>query len=286
MAWQAVQASTEHLRHTRVGRAVAGFQRNQQAITAGHLSFIGLVSLFPFLIVLVSVAAVIGSSTAAMQAIATALDNVPPDVANALGPVASEIMGEPRGGALTLGALMALWAASSAFEALRYAFNRAYGVHKPRQVALRRLQSLLITLLFATAIVLATLAVVVLPALADLYVFLFGRPEWAATGGSGLSRMLGAVILVAATAALYKILPRPRIRYREALPGALLAVAGWFVMAELFGLYLTEVGRLSVTYGSLGGVVATLVFFYVTACVVLFGCEFNAAGRRRGDQHA
>jgi membrane protein len=54
----------------------------------------------------------------------------------------------------------------------------------------------------------------------------------------------------------------------------------WFVLAWGFGFYLREFASLSVTYGSLGGVVAALLFFYLTACAVLFGCEFNAVARR------
>jgi len=86
-------------------------------------------------------------------------------------------------------------------------------------------------------------------------------------------------LLVVTLTAVYKVLPRPRVRWVEALPGAILAVILWFALAQAFGFYLREVASLSVTYGSLGGVVAALVFFYLTACVVLFGCEFNAAAR-------
>ncbi len=279
MAVPSAQALSTALRKSRLARALAGFQRNNQAITAGHLAFLALVSLFPFLIVLVTVAGVIGSTASAQLALARGLDALPPDVAGVLGPVADQITAEPRGGVLTLGLASALWAASSGLEALRFAFNRAYRVRQQRQLWWRRLQSLMLTLLFASVVAAATLLNVVVPLLVDAAATLLDRPEWRTTGGPVVSGAMGGIVLVLATAALYRTLPRPDVGWLEALPGALVAVVGWMALANLFGLYLAEVAHLSPTYGSLGGVVATLLFFYLTACVVLFGCELNAAAR-------
>lgn len=263
----------------RLRAAASGFERNHQFITAGHLAFVGLFALFPFLIVLVTVAGVVGSTEAASRAIETALAQVPEDVARAVGPVATQVVEAPRGGALTIGLVTALWAASSGFEALRYAFNRAYGVHQPRQLWQRRLQSLALTLVFAVVVVLATLSVVVVPMVVEAAAGLLDLPELRERGTRWLSRAFGLATLVLATAAVYRVLPRPKLRWREVVPGAVVAVVGWFALASAFGLYLREVASLSLTYGSLGGIVATLIFLYLTACVVLFGCEVNAAGR-------
>jgi len=266
--------------------AARGFERNHQFITAGHLAFVGIFTLFPFLIVLVSVAGVVGSTEAAREALATALEQVPDDIARALGPVAEEVIAAPRSGTVTFGLLTALWAASSGFEALRYAFNRAYGVQQPRQLWQRRAQSLALTLVFALVVVLATLSVVVVPFVVDVAVSALDLADWRERGVNLASSGLGLGVFILATAAVYKVLPRPRVGWLEVLPGAVLAVLGWFVLASAFGFYLAEVATLSLTYGSLGGVVATLVFFYLTACVVLFGCEFNAAGNHADNNDA
>ncbi len=267
-------------------QATDGFARNRQAIIAGHLAFVGLVSLFPFLIVLVTIAGVVGSTEAATAALKTALASVPLEIAHAVGPVAAQIMQAPQGGALTLGLLAALWAASAGFEALRLAFNDAYGVGSPRQLWVRRLQSILLTLVFATAVVIATLGIVVVPIVVSVAASILQYPDWQEAGNRLVSDALGASCLVLATAAIYKFLPRPRLTFLEVLPGAILAVVAWFVLARLFGYYLAEIATLSITYGSLGGVVATLIFFYLTACVVLFGCEFNAAAYRARREQA
>jgi membrane protein len=257
------------------------FTHHHQFITAGHLAFVALFSLFPFLIVLVTIAAAFGTTEAAEQALATAFEQVPPDVARALEPVTREIIDAPRRGAVTIGLVAALWAASSGFEALRYGFNRAYGVVSTRQAWVRRVQSLALTLLLAVVVIVATLGVVVVPLAVRAVADLVDVPQWQGTASALASRGTGIVLLVAALTAAYKVLPRPRLRWWEAMPGAVLAVFLWFALAQAFGVYLRDVASLSVTYGSLGGVVAAMIFFYLTACVVLFGCEFNAVPRHR-----
>ncbi len=269
----------------RLRSAAQRFGRHHQFITAGHLAFVALLALFPFLIVLVTVAAAIGSTAAADQALATAFAQLPTEVARTLAPVTEQVIDAPRRGALTLGVIAALWAASAGFEALRYGFNRAYGVFSSRQAWVRRMQSLALTLLLAVGVVVATLGVVVVPLAVRAAATLVDVPEWQESASALTSRLFGVALLVVTLTAVYKIVPRPRVRWGDALPGAVLAVVLWFALAQAFGFYLREFASLSVTYGSLGGVVAALVFFYLTACVVLFGCEYNAVARPR-DGHA
>lgn len=263
----------------RLRAAARAFEEHHQFITAGHLAFVGLFTLFPFLIVLVTIAAAIGSTDAAAQALNTALDQLPSEVERALKPVIFEILSAPQRGTLTLTVVTALWAASSGFEALRYAFNRAYGVFSTRQAWVRRVQSLVLTLTFAVAVLIATLGVVVVPIVSRLAAEFIELPEWRETARVYVGRGFGVAVLILATTAIYKVVPRPRLHWGEVVPGAVLAVIGWFALASAFGFYLTEFASLSVTYGSLGSVVAALIFFYCTACVVLFGCEYNAVAR-------
>ena len=71
---------------------------------------------------------------------------------------------------------------------------------------------------------------------------------------------------------------------RAVLPGVLLTLGLWLVGASLFSLYLGTVADYSVTDGSLGGVVITLFFFYLTAVLFILGAEYNAV--RRQAEHA
>jgi membrane protein len=89
---------------------------------------------------------------------------------------------------------------------------------------------------------------------------------------------IGLLYLVVAL--LYRWLPSRHLPRREILPGAAVTVVLWLVLAGLFSFYLQNLGRFSVTYGSLGGIVITLMFFYISALIFIFGAEINSARRR------
>ena len=61
------------------------------------------------------------------------------------------------------------------------------------------------------------------------------------------------------------------------MPGALFACLSWLVIATAYSLYLGNIGNYSVTYGSLGGVIGALMFFFVSAMMFVLGAELNAA---------
>lgn len=64
------------------------------------------------------------------------------------------------------------------------------------------------------------------------------------------------------------------------MPGAGLATVDWLILASLFSLYLERSTHYTITDGSLGGIVVTLRFFYLSAAIFVLGAEFNAVLRR------
>jgi membrane protein len=249
-------------------------------LLAGHIAFATLFALFPFLIFLTTLAGELGQGAAADTFIALSLDSLPAEVRTAVEPAISEVLRGGRQGLMTISIFVSLWAVSSAIEAARYAFNMAYDVKQSRAIWWQRLQSLALVLFFSAGILLAMVLVIAAP-FAWSYVELLGieRDRWRwlyrlVRFGVSILLMLGFVL------PLYRWLPNARVRWREALPGALVAVLIWIVAAAVYSWYLQNLGRFTVTYGSLGGVVATLLFFYITALIVIFGAELNSVRRR------
>ena len=80
---------------------------------------------------------------------------------------------------------------------------------------------------------------------------------------------------------LYRVLPNVRLRATEVIPGAVLAWLLWLAAVWGYTVYLRAVPSFSITYGSLGGIVVTLFFFYISALLFVFGAEFNSVLRRR-----
>ncbi len=87
----------------------------------------------------------------------------------------------------------------------------------------------------------------------------------------------GAGLILGAVSGLYYLLPAARLRLRWVLPGAVLVTLLWLLTATLFSYYVAHFGSYTVTYGSLAGIILTLIFFYALAVIFIFGAEFNAA---------
>ena len=99
---------------------------------------------------------------------------------------------------------------------------------------------------------------------------------------SRLARLIVATLLLGtALLALHRWLPGRRLTLRSLLPGVIVSTILWLLAASLFSIYVAELGSYSATYGSLGGVIVTLVFFYVSAVLFIFGAELNSALLRR-----
>ena len=135
-------------------------------------------------------------------------------------------------------------------------------------------------LTFALFIIIAMLIVIAAPFAWTLAEFFELQPtRWQMTYRFvrfGLSVMLMLFFVVP----LYRFLPNRQLDLFEVLPGAVLAVVVWLAVGSLYSWYLQNLGRFTLTYGSLGGIVATLLFFYITALIFIFGAEVNAARRR------
>src|SRR6204780_1869662 len=127
---------------------------------ASHIALSTLMALFPFLIVLTSLAGFFGSKELADQAAGLMLQVWPRQVADSLSGEIHDVLTTTRGDALTIGALLAVYFASNGVEALRVALNRAYAMAEPRRWYWLRLESIGYTLVAAvTALAMAFLIV-------------------------------------------------------------------------------------------------------------------------------
>lgn len=89
---------------------------------------------------------------------------------------------------------------------------------------------------------------------------------------------LGATVLV--TALLYCVAPNRPLKFRAVLPGAFVATFMWLLVTSGFAWYVRNIANYSVLYGSIGAVIALLVWMYLGAVISLIGCEYNAVRER------
>lgn len=244
---------------------------------AGYLTFLVLLALFPYLVLMVSAAGVVGQGEAGRDFINFALANLPADAVSVLVPRIAEITTGPPQSLLTFAILGAIWTASSAVEAIRGVLNRAYRVHKPPSYLLRRMASIGQILILTFLLVVVMMVFVLAPLVLSSFAANTGIaiPEALDHFLTSSFKYVTIGVLFGVVATLYYVLPNIKQSFMAVWPGALLVVALWISSASLVSFYLNTISNVTLIYGSLSGFIATLIFFYVMNLIFIYGAEFN-----------
>lgn len=257
--------------------AIDHFINDEGFVLAGYIAFTVFFAVFPFLIFLLALAGWLGQGDAAGEFITISLDVLPGEVASVLQPAIIEIRSAPHGTLITFSIVLAIWFASSGLESLRHALNMAHEVSDPPSFWANRLASMAMTVASAVLILAAMTVLVGLP-LADSIMAWLAEHEHIEQRMSMIMRYsIGLSLLFFLTLSLYLLLPNRRLRVIDVLPGTLISASIWLAATKVYSVYLSSIGRYSIIYGSLGGVILTLFFFYVSACIFILGAQLNAA---------
>jgi membrane protein len=242
---------------------------------AGAVAYSFVLSSFPFCIFLGTLAGYFGGEALAKQAIEQLFEIAPAPVAEALAPEVMAVMGSSRFGLLTVGALVALFFATSAIESLRAALNVAYRVKERRSYFLCLFESAMFVVVSAVGMLVLTWGVVVGPQVAARF-----KPEWllwlADTGWISLIARYAIVIAAIGIQliAYHLWLAAGRRRLGDVWPGVLLSIVLWLIAAQAFASWL-NISDYSRFYAGLTQVMSALVFFQVSAIIVILGAELN-----------
>jgi membrane protein len=246
---------------------------------ASHIALSALMALFPFLIVVTSLAvSFLGSKALADEVARLLLETWPHEVARPIADQIHNVLITTRGDVLTLGVALATYFSSSGIESLRIGLNRAYRVIDSRNWLLLRIESIAYVLIGAIAL----LALAFLIVLGQL---IFATAVKYAPGLAPLEfnftvarYSVASAVLVAALIIAHKWLAAGRRRFREILPGIVATLALWLASGFLFARYLSEFAYAYVSYyAGLASVMIALVFLYLTASIFVYGGELNAA---------
>jgi len=251
---------------------------NDGFIHAGNLAYLSIVALFPFFIVAAAAAHLLGQSQDAMLTVTNVLRRLPPDVASTLREPIQEVLTVRTGTLLWLGAIIGLWTATSFIETIRDILRRAYGVKYCAPFWEYRLGSMLMILGAVILLMLAFAASAALTIAHHLIIEWFPLAQGIATT-LGLYRLVPAVTLFFTFYVLFFALTPSRYRKQKCRkwPGALFITAWWLATVEILPVVLSLFGGYSRTYGSLAGVMISLIFFFVVGLGVVIGAELNAA---------
>jgi len=262
-------------------RAFQKFQADNMTDHAGALTYFVMMSLFPGLLVVISLLGLLGDQSLVTDAVGYARDNgAPEEVANALQASLKTTIDTAGGTAsitLAIGIAVALYGASGAFGGAGRALNAVYGTNEERGFVRHKLTDLMWTVV---VIVLAIVALVCVLLGGGLAGDLFGTIGLGDTAAEvwRFARWpvaIGAVLLMYAL--IYNFAPdvRPRA-WRWITPGAIAGVLIWILASAGFFFYVSNFGKYGATYGAFAGAVVLLLWLYLSSIAFLFGAEVNA----------
>lgn len=260
--------------------AIERFGLNDGFAMAGYIAFLGIFSIFPFLIFASTLIGLLVGEARSADVIDALFEIAPEHVAKTLEPVVVEVLGKQSRQILTLSAIFAVWTASNAIDAFRIAFDRAYAVADPRGFVQNRL--LAIGMVFVGALVAALLGFLIIFSPLVLLIAQTALPVRIPAAAGYVTYAFGVLVFFGFVLAMHVILPGRAFTARRLWPGVLVTTVLWLAAAGGFTLYLAFTPTYSVTYGALAGVVITLMFFYLTGATIIFGAELNAALHRLG----
>lgn len=245
-----------------------------------------LFSIFPFLIFVIALLGFLPfSSDDVLRFVA---ERAPGQTNELIEENIKKIVDVKRTGTLSLSFIFMLWSASRGMDAMIYAINRSYQIEEERSIIHSKILSFSLT--FGMIFVfISALALTVFGAKAQALVSaLFGAPPNNLVVSTAFRWGITLAIVILTLIAFYYIAPNTCLRCKDVIPGAIFAAIAWQLASVSFSYYVNHFGNFSAMYGSLGGVIVLMTWFYLSAMIIMMGGIFNALlplwRKERGDR--
>lgn len=264
--------------------AIHNYILHQSANQAGSMAFSAVLAMFPLLILASAAASYIGQPGEAAALAERVMGYAPQVVRDAIQPVIDQVLRHRNEALLAIGLVATLWTSSSGMQAVRTALNRSYGIGRGLPFWKARIKVTLFTLIVGIGFLAAFSSVVVMPYVWHLLKSSVGVGPEARWLDTGVRYGAAFLTLTALYALMYAWLPDLRVRLKTVFPGAVAGAGLWVAAAATLSYTLRSAGKLALVYGSFAGVVATLVFLYISATTLIFGAEINAVLHQGGSR--
>ncbi len=245
-------------------------------LIAGGIAYSWFLALFPALIAAVLVYGLVVDPADVQRQVADLAGGLPSNAQSLITDQLTSITSQQQGGtgiAVAISIALALWSASAGMAGLVEATNIAYDEDETRNFVVKRGLALLLTLGFMVFLGVAVALVAVFPVVLEQV----GGGIVVQVAAQVVRWLVLVLVVVVALGLLYRIGPdrdAPQVRWLSL--GAVIATVIWIAASVGFSFYVDNFGSYGETYGSLAGVVVLLLWFWVTALVVLLGAEINA----------
>ncbi|PAV27861.1 ribonuclease [Virgibacillus profundi] len=262
---------------------MAKFKEDNVPLLAAAQAYYYLLSVVPLLIVCFALIPYFNINPA--DAVEFMENILPGEIASIFEENIVSLVQTPQGGLLAIGIIGALWSASAGINAFIKSTNEAYDVEETRSFIIVRLIALGLTLGMIIALVVAILLPVFgnvilgflesLLGLSGVMSILFQVLRWA----------ISIIVLTALLMILYRFAPNKKLPFKHIIPGALVASILWQLISLGFSFYVSNFGSYSATYGSLGGIIILMIWFFLTGLILMIGAITNVLYHRNQNKH-
>jgi len=243
---------------------------------AAALAYSFFLALFPALLFLVAIVSFIPVHDL-MNTITTSLARVAPgDVISILQDQLTRIAHQNNGGLLTIGFIGTIWSTASGVSSLMSALNDAYDIQEGRPWWKVRLIAIGLTFALGIFLIISFVLVVVGPTLAEKVADWFYLGSAFTWTWKILQWPVVFALVATGAAFVYYWGPDAEQDWIWLTPGSVLATILWVIVSLGFKFYVTNFSNYNATYGTIGGVIVLMLWFYVSALAFLVGAELNA----------
>ncbi|WP_257348412.1 YihY/virulence factor BrkB family protein [Pseudalkalibacillus decolorationis] len=240
---------------------------------AAQMSYYFLLSLFPFLIVVITLASNLPIDTGSV------LDLVEPyapeETVEFLRQTLQGIFANQEDNVLTFGFIASIWLSSFAIQAFSRILNESYPERTKRSFFVQLLEGLLLTIAFISVVVISVL----IPVLERLALNFIEEDAWLyhfiITFWNPIKWVIGSVVLFIFFYVLYHFVPKAKLTFRDVVPGAIFATILWQIISIGFSFYV-RYSQYSLIYGNVKTIIILMIWLYLTAQTLILGGTINA----------
>jgi membrane protein len=246
---------------------------DEVAAYGAEMAYYFLLSVFPFLIFITTIIGYIPIPEESILESLAAL--LPYETYELIRENVRQILNNRNPRLLSFGFISMVWAAASGMGAAIRGINKALCQKDTRPFWIAIPLSVLFTILVAVLIVFYFVLLIFGRQIGS-YLIQAGLAEFTWQGWDILRYAVAILMMILVFILLFRFSPCIKVRWRNAMPGAIFTTAGWLLVSWLFAWYTNHFWNLSRIYGSIGGIIGLMVWLFISAQLIIMGGEINA----------
>lgn len=255
-------------------KMVIRYKNHHISQLASQLAYDILFSSFPFILLTMSL---VGFVKIDPIEVINGLQGIMPDQLYGLvASISLQLLQTRNSNVLSFSLIFALYSASRAFRAIRYGLNRAYDEKEDKNIIKVSLLSILFMIIIAMLIIFVLIFIVFGSLISSALVKLLGLNIEIIQYLRWMRYPIGFLGMIFVFSSIYRLVPSKKIRWYEAIPGAIFTSIVWIVFSLGFAFYVNTFGKYTDLYGSIGTIIVALIWLQMISITILLGGELNA----------